>query len=224
MVALALLLVGVLALLVMIEGSLTSTSRTTAREQATNLAREIVERSREVPYASTTTDARGGGDRGDAAGDPGGRPAGQLRRPPAQRRPTRSPCHACSIDSPSDGAGVGDATFCDAPSTSTGPGSAPTGSGPRGRAERPRPARVARGRRQPRQHGLQRRRHRHRDPQLRVEPRHLAAAVARRQRRPAAALPRRQPADRSPSTPVPTTCGASACASTGRPAAAPPAR
>lgn len=36
---------------------------------------------------------------------------------------------ACSIDDPADGVGVGDASFCDAPSNSTGPGSATTGSG-----------------------------------------------------------------------------------------------
>ena len=127
MVALVMLLVGVLALLVMIEGSLTSTSRTTAREQATNLAREIVERTRQVPYASTTTD------RAAAA------IAATLPETPTvtansftlQRRNVTYTVtvSACSIDSPSDGAGVGDATFCDAPSNSTGPGSPATGSG-----------------------------------------------------------------------------------------------
>ena len=45
------LLVGVLGTLTMIEGSLASTSRTTAREQATNLARDLVERSRQADYA-----------------------------------------------------------------------------------------------------------------------------------------------------------------------------
>lgn len=127
MVALGLLLIGVLALLVMIQGSLTSTSRTVAREQATNLARELVERSRQVPYASTTTNAA-------AAAI-----AATLPETPAVTAGTFSvrrrnvdyavTVTACSIDSPSDGAGVGDATFCDAPSSSTGPGSAPTGSG-----------------------------------------------------------------------------------------------
>jgi prepilin-type N-terminal cleavage/methylation domain-containing protein len=127
MVALALLLIGVLALLTMIEGSLSSTGRTVAREQATNLAREIVERSRQVPYASTTTT------RAAAA------IAATLPEHPAVTAGTFSVSRrnvtynvtvtACSIDSPSDGAGVGDATFCDAPSSSSGPGSAPAGSG-----------------------------------------------------------------------------------------------
>jgi Tfp pilus assembly protein PilV len=127
MVALGLLLVGVLALLVMIEGSLSSTGRTVAREQATNLARELVERSREVPYASTTTN------RAAAA------IAAKLPESPAVSGGTFAVTRrnityavtvtACSIDSPSDGAGVGDATFCNAPSSSTGPGSAPAGSG-----------------------------------------------------------------------------------------------
>ena len=72
MVALAMLLIGVLALLVMIEGSLTSTSRTTAREQATNLARELVERSRAGAVRVDDHDRGGRRDRGRAARDPGG--------------------------------------------------------------------------------------------------------------------------------------------------------
>jgi Tfp pilus assembly protein PilV len=127
MVALALLLVGVLSLLVMIEGSLTSTSRTTAREQATNLAREVVERSHEVPYASTTTSAAPAAIAAKLPESPavsGG--AFSVQRRNITYTVTVS---ACSIDTPADGAGVGDATFCDAPSASTGPGSAPTGSG-----------------------------------------------------------------------------------------------
>ena len=127
MVAVVLLVSGVLAMMVMIEGSLSSTSRTTAREQATNLARELVERSREVPYASTTTTAA------PAA------LAARLPETPAvsassftvERRNVEYSVtvSACSIDDPSDGAGVGDATFCDAPSGSSGPATAPTGSG-----------------------------------------------------------------------------------------------
>src|SRR4051794_28113508 len=127
MVALALLLVGVLALLVMIQGSLSSTSRTTAREQATNLARELVERSREVPYASTTTGRAAAAIAATLPESP--TPISnsfEVRRRNVTYTVTVS---ACSIDSPSDGAGVGDATFCDAPSNSTGPGSAPSGSG-----------------------------------------------------------------------------------------------
>lgn len=127
MVAVVMLVVGVLAILTMIDGSLASTSRTTAREQGTNLARDIIERAREVPYASTTTGAA-------AAAI-----AARLPENPAVTASTfvverRNVTYtvtlsACSIDDPADGAGVGDATFCDAPSNSSGPGSTATGSG-----------------------------------------------------------------------------------------------
>lgn len=127
MVALSLLLIGVLALLTMIEGSLSSTGRTVAREQATNIAREVIERSRQVPYASTTTTAAAAA---IAAALPE-TPSVSAGRFTVRRRGIdySVAVSACSIDSPSDGAGVGDATFCDAPSSSSGPGSAPTGSG-----------------------------------------------------------------------------------------------
>jgi len=128
MVAVLMLVTGVLAMLTMIEGSLSSTSRTTAREQATNLARDVVERAREVPYAATTT--------GSAAVAI----AARLPETPAvsgsnfvvQRRNVTYAVSisACSIDDPSDGAGVaGSGTFCDAPLSSTGPGSVTAGSG-----------------------------------------------------------------------------------------------
>lgn len=127
MVAMILLVVGVLAMLAMVEGSLTSTNRTTAREQATNLVRELVERSRQIPYASTTTSAA------PAA------LAAALPEAPAVSGTTFTvrrrnvdyavTVTACSIDSPSDGAGVGDASFCDAPDPSHHPGSAMVGTG-----------------------------------------------------------------------------------------------
>jgi type IV pilus modification protein PilV len=127
MVAIVLLVIGVLAMLVIVEGGLTSTSRTTAREQATNLARDLVERSRQVPYASTTLSAAPAA-LAAALPEAPTVSAGTfvVRRRNVDYTVTVT---ACSIDSPSDGAGVGDATFCDAPSNSTGPGSNPTGSG-----------------------------------------------------------------------------------------------
>ena len=127
MVAVVLLVSGVLAMLVMVEGSLSSTSRTTAREQATNLARELVERSREVPYASTTTGAAPAALAGSLPENPsvGGSSFVVQRRNVEYSVTVR----ACSIDDPSDGAGVGDATFCDAPLNSSGPGTPATGSG-----------------------------------------------------------------------------------------------
>jgi type IV pilus modification protein PilV len=127
MIAIVLLVVGVLGLLPLIETSLTSTNQTHAREQGTNLAREIIERSRQIPYASTTTALA---------------PAALAATLPEAPTVTGSTfvvsrrnvaytvkVSACSIDDPSDGAGVGDSAFCERPAATTGPGSAPTGSG-----------------------------------------------------------------------------------------------
>jgi Tfp pilus assembly protein PilV len=127
MVAAFMLVAGILGMLIMIEGSLRSTSLTTAREQATNLARDLVERSRQVPYASTTTS-------GAAAALAAALPETPtatgssfvVRRRNIDYTVTVS---ACSIDDPSDGAGVGNTTFCDAPLNSAGPGSPAGGSG-----------------------------------------------------------------------------------------------
>jgi len=127
LVAVVLLVIGVLAMLVMIQGSLSSTSRTTAREQATNLARELVERSREIPYASTTTGAAPAALAASLPENPvAGGASFVVQRRNVDYTVTVS---ACSIDDPADGAGVGDATFCDAPSNSTGPGDPSRGSG-----------------------------------------------------------------------------------------------
>jgi type IV pilus assembly protein PilV len=127
MIAIVLLVTGVLGLLPLIETSLTSTNRTHAREQGTNLAREIIERSRQIPYASTTTTLA------PAA------VAATLPEAPAVTGSTfvvsrRSVAYtvtvsACSIDDPSDGAGVGDTTFCERPAATTGPGTPAAGSG-----------------------------------------------------------------------------------------------
>lgn len=119
MVAVVMLVVGVLAMLVMIEGSLASTDRTTGREQATNLARDLLERARLVPYARTTTSAAAGAIAATLPENPAVSGSSFV----VQRRNVNYAVtiSACSIDDPSDGAGVGDATFCDAPLSSTGP-------------------------------------------------------------------------------------------------------
>lgn len=126
-VAMVLLVVGVLGMLVMVEGSLSSTSRTTAREQATNLARELVERSREVPYSRTTTAAAPAA-LASALPEHPTLSAGTftVRRRSVDYTVTVA---ACSIDDPTDGAGVGNTTFCDNPSGSTGPGGSSGGNG-----------------------------------------------------------------------------------------------
>lgn len=127
MVAVVMLVVGVLAMLVMIEGSLASTSRTTAREQATNLARDLVERARQIPYATTTTGAAPAALAAVLPENPAVSGSGFVVR--RRNIDYTVMISACSIDDPSDGAGVGDATFCDAPLNSTGPGGATLGSG-----------------------------------------------------------------------------------------------
>jgi hypothetical protein len=139
-VAMTMLVVGILAMLVMIEGSLSSTSRTTAREQATNLARDLVERAREVPYATTAPSVNLEAPiiLSHAVAAPTAL-AAKLPENPVVSGPIfvvkrrnvdySVAVAACSIDDPADGAGLADATFCAAPSTSTGPGSAPAGTG-----------------------------------------------------------------------------------------------
>jgi len=54
MAAMVILVIGVLGTLTLVQGSLSSTSATTAREQATNLARDLVERSRQADYDDIT--------------------------------------------------------------------------------------------------------------------------------------------------------------------------
>jgi Tfp pilus assembly protein PilV len=114
MVAMVVLLVGVLGVLGMIQSSLASTTATTSREQGTNLARELVERARQVSYSTVTAS---------------GAPAALAAALPEQPTVTAGAftvtrrnivytvtVTACSIDDPQDGAGAGDASFCDAPS------------------------------------------------------------------------------------------------------------
>ncbi len=119
------LTVGVLGTFTLLQGSLSSTSATKAREQGTNLARDLVERSRQVPYTATTT-ALAPGQLRAALPDAGALSGSSF---PVQRRRVAYTVTvaACSIDDPSDGAGLGDASFCAAPGPASGPGSAPTG-------------------------------------------------------------------------------------------------
>ena len=55
MVACLVLVVGILGAIAMAATANQTTARNLAREGATNLAREITERAREVPYASMTS-------------------------------------------------------------------------------------------------------------------------------------------------------------------------
>jgi prepilin-type N-terminal cleavage/methylation domain-containing protein len=127
MAAMAILLVGVLGTFILVEGGLSSTSRTTAREQATSLARDLVERTRQVDYTNLTYALAPATLRSSL-------PASDSAGPLTVTSPTSSSftvtrrnvtytvnVFACSIDDPTDGAGTGDATFCAAPTSTNQP-------------------------------------------------------------------------------------------------------
>ncbi len=123
MVAMIILLVGVLAMTQFITTGLASTQRTTAREQGTNLARDLLERSRQVSYDKTILGLAPEALR--AALPDAGALSGSsftVRRRNVNYAVTVT---ACSIDDPSDGAGVGNATFCLPPSGTPGDPSTP---------------------------------------------------------------------------------------------------
>lgn len=117
MIAMVILLVGVLGTLVLIEGGLTSTSRTTAREQSTNVARDLVERTRQVAYASITADLAPSTLRATLPSTEVGALSGSTFQVTRRNVAYTVTVSACSIDDPTDGAGVGDATFCAPPTT-----------------------------------------------------------------------------------------------------------
>ena len=131
MIAILIMIVGVLGTLIMIEGGLASTSRTTAREQGTNLARDLVERSRQLSYANTTmalapANLRAALPSSDAATALTGTAADTFN---VTRRNTTYAVKifSCSIDDPTDGAGVGDNTYCAATTGTSGPGTTAPG-------------------------------------------------------------------------------------------------
>ena len=131
MAAMVILLVGVLGTLVLVQGGFASTSATTAREQATSLARDLVERTRQAPYASVTMSAAPAALRAMLPASDGATAlsGADLRTFQVTRRNVTYTVSifACSIDDPTDGAGQGDATFCAAPTGTIVPGSAPPG-------------------------------------------------------------------------------------------------
>lgn len=120
MIAMVIMLVGVLGTLVLIEGSMASTSRTTAREQGTNLARDLVERSRQADYASVTMDLAPATLRATLpASDNASALTGSTFSVKRRNVVYTVTIFACSIDDPTDGAGVGNATFCALPAGTT---------------------------------------------------------------------------------------------------------
>lgn len=124
MAAMVVLIIGVLGTLTLIQGSLSSTSRTTAREQATNLARDVVERTRQSAYADMNyADAPGKIRAMMPAADSVTALSGSSFDVTRRRVTYHVTVFACSIDDPSDGAGQGDATFCAPPNVTNVPGS-----------------------------------------------------------------------------------------------------
>ncbi len=116
------LIVGVLGTLVLVEGGLSSTSRTTAREQGTNLARDLVERSRQAAYTDmavntapqTLHDLLPGSDSATAV--TGSAPSSTFQM--TRRNVVYTvKVFSCAVDDPSDGIGIGTAGFCVPPST-----------------------------------------------------------------------------------------------------------
>ena len=122
MIAMVILLIGVLGTLTLVQGSMSSTSATTAREQATNLARDLIERSRQADYADMTYAGAPATLRSTLAADSPTPLSGSTFTVTRRNVDYEVTVFACSIDDPTDGAGAGDATFCAAPVTNPVPG------------------------------------------------------------------------------------------------------
>ena len=109
--AVVILLVGVMSVVAMSNGASTATSRTKAHEAANGLARDMVEASHALPYASLSAssiraalEARAGLADADAAA-----PGLQVRRRGVTFTTAIS---LCTFDDPRDGGGAHDATYC----------------------------------------------------------------------------------------------------------------
>lgn len=121
MVAMVILLIGVLGTLIVLQGSQRSTTRTTAREQGTNLARDLIERTRQAAYTNVTMSLAPATLRATLPASDGATALTGSTFAVTRRNVVYTvTVSACSIDDPTDGAGVGDATFCSAP-TAAGP-------------------------------------------------------------------------------------------------------
>ncbi len=125
MVAMVILLIGVLGTIILVQGSFSSTTRTAAREQGTNLARDLVERSRQAPYTNVTATNAGS----ELAGTlPASQVSGlsgstfHVLRRGVDYTVTVS---ACAVDDPTDGAGKGTAAYCAVGGGGGGGGGAP---------------------------------------------------------------------------------------------------
>ncbi|MEY2571614.1 MAG: hypothetical protein QOE63_1964, partial [Acidimicrobiaceae bacterium] len=124
MVAMLILLVGVFGTLVMLEGSFAGTRQTATRDQGTNLARDLAERTRQSPYASIGSASV----LAAAAASLPEAPSVSGTTFQVTRRDTlyTVSVSSCTVDDPSDGVGVGNATFCQNQTGSGGGGSSTT--------------------------------------------------------------------------------------------------
>jgi type IV pilus assembly protein PilV len=126
LVAMVILLVGVLGTVTLVQTGLLSTSKTTAREQGTNLARDLVERTRQADYTSMTmglapATLRASLPSTDSLSALSGSTFTATRRGVVYSVTV----FACSIDDPTDGAGLGDTSFCAVPTGTPSPGPPP---------------------------------------------------------------------------------------------------
>ena len=121
LVAMALLLVGLLALVGLVDGAVGTTGKTSRREAATALARQLVENVRSVPYADVqqgTLEAKLKARPGLADERPDTPASWEIER---RRMVFTVTVSACKVDDPRDGAaGVHDGSFC--PGTANGTG------------------------------------------------------------------------------------------------------
>jgi type IV pilus assembly protein PilV len=124
LIAMVVLIIGVLGTFTMIEGGLASTARTAARDQGTNLARDLVERSRQAAYTNLTNGLAPATVRATLpSSDAVTALSGSTFKVTRRNVVYTVTVFACSIDSPTDGIGVGDSSFCETPDPTKHPGS-----------------------------------------------------------------------------------------------------
>lgn len=133
LVAAVVLVVGMLGVFTLVDAANGTTTRSMAREGATTLARDLVERSRQVAFDSHGSAAFGIGVR-TSLPDAGSTVAIDASTFQVTRRGNRrytATITSCKIDDPADGIGPHDATFCDFTEPPPGGGNpgpgAPTG-------------------------------------------------------------------------------------------------
>lgn len=129
LVAMVILVVGVLGVISLLDTGNRITSQNLARDGATGLAREELERMRELPYASLA-DAGGVATALSAVVDGASSAVGQTFTTTRRGTTYASTISTCVLDDPSDGIGPAPGTPCTPlPSGSGGGGSSPSGSG-----------------------------------------------------------------------------------------------